>query len=441
MIQPIYLLFIFLAMFSIAQGQTLNSDDTATFFFSGNDNGELRPCGCSGGMLGGFDRRSAFFDQVDPSQRLIIDTGSFSGGYGEQDMIKFSIMMEAFSILAYDAINLTKNDLKLALNLGLSDAGNRSFKIITSDENEESPFTKSFTKKISLKNGRVFDINLVSIDSNKDSQEQKKNLFRNPKNVDSINILIVAGDGKISDKIDMTGIDCLIIPPVSDEPTLQNAAKSDALVISGGRFGKYLGRVDIIWSKSNERPQLKFSSVPLTEDVEQTPSMVELYKVYQQLVAEAGLIEKHPRFKMEKDLIYLGSGSCKSCHEYEYEKCSQQRHSRAYSTLEKVGSQYDPECVGCHVVGFDYDTGFTTEDQTPHLKNVGCEACHGPGSEHVLSEGLEKTTMPQMGCTDCHTPEHSTDYAANEKEFFEKIKHWQEQKKAEDVKVNTKPEK
>ncbi len=439
MVRSIYLLFVFLAMFSIASAEGLCPDDTATIFFTGNDRGELKPCGCSGGQLGGFDRRSAVFDQVDDSRRLVIDTGSFVESDGEQDMIKFNIMMEAFSILAYDAINLTKNDVEIASNLGLSDGNGSSFKIITSDGSKESAFARTFTKKITLKNGRIFNINLAGIDSNKDSQKQVKGLFNGKKSRDSINILIVTGDGKATGKAAMTVVDCLITPPGSDEPALQKTTKSGALVISGGRFGKYIGRVDIIWPKKTKRPQLKFSSVPLTEDIKQTPSLVELYKVYQQLVAEVGLIEKHPRFKMEEDLIYLGSDSCKSCHEYEYEKWSQKKHSWAYSTLEKVGSQYDPECVGCHVVGFDYNTGFTTEDQTPHLKDVGCETCHGPGSEHVASEGQEKTTMPQLACTECHTPEHSTDYADNEKEYFEKIEHWQEQKPAEDVKVKEAP--
>jgi len=429
-----------MVIFRIASAEDMCPDDMATVFFTGNDRGELKPCGCSGGQLGGFDRRSAVFDSIASSRRLVIDTGSFVEGDDEQDMMKFNIMMEAFSLLAYDAINFTKNDFKIASNLGLSDSDKRSFKIITADDSKKLVFACTFTKRMALKNGRIFDINLASVESNEYLQKQVKNLFSDKKSGDSVNILILTGDEKTANKIDMAVVDCLIIPPSSDEPSLQKTTETGALVIGGGRFGKYIGRIDIIWPKNTERPHMKFSSVPLTEDIEQNPSLVELYKVYQQLVAEAGLIEKHPRFKMEENLMYLGSDSCKSCHEYEYEKWSQKRHSWAYSTLEKVGSQYDPECVGCHVVGFDYDTGFVTQDQTPHLKDVGCEVCHGPGSEHVMSEGKEKTTMPQLACTDCHTPEHSGNYAGNEKEYLEKTKHWLEQKPVKDVKVKEEPE-
>ena len=45
--------------------------------------------------------------------------------------------------------------------------------------------------------------------------------------------------------------------------------------------------------------------------------------------------------------------------------------------------QYDGECVVCHTVGFGYKTGFANEKDTPKLKDVGCESCHGPGSLHA----------------------------------------------------------
>jgi len=101
-------------------------------------------------------------------------------------------------------------------------------------------------------------------------------------------------------------------------------------------------------------------------------------------------------------------------------------HAGAFATLEKVGSEYDPECVVCHVVGMQYQTGYISPAKTPELKDVGCENCHGPGSEHFRSLGAIETSGPISTCSDCHTAEHSGEYTANEKQYFEKIIHWRE---------------
>ena len=159
-----------------------------------------------------------------------------------------------------------------------------------------------------------------------------------------------------------------------------------------------------------------------------------MYKAYQQLVTEANLLENYPRYSLPDGLEYAGSQSCKSCHQYEYEKWSQKAHADAYSTLVEVGSQFDPECVICHVVGMNYESGFISEQQTSHLKDVGCENCHGPGSEHNITLGRAKTTEPKSTCLDCHTPETSGEYVGNEQLYLEKIVHWREPNLPDDVK-------
>jgi hypothetical protein len=134
-------------------------------------------------------------------------------------------------------------------------------------------------------------------------------------------------------------------------------------------------------------------------------------------------------------LKYEGSDSCASCHDYEYVEWMNRPHAKAFSTLEKVGSQYDPECVICHVVGMDYESGFISESKTPLLKDVGCENCHGPGSEHNKNpEVLTPISEPNSVCITCHTPEHSNDYAGNEEEKLQLIKHWREPNELSNVK-------
>jgi hypothetical protein len=56
------------------------------------------------------------------------------------------------------------------------------------------------------------------------------------------------------------------------------------------------------------------------------------------------------------------------------------------------------KCAGCHTTGYNPTTRGFSE------LNIGCEACHGPGSDHVMTEGdipLIKDTSTE-GCGHCH---------------------------------------
>ncbi|MHC4418510.1 MAG: hypothetical protein ACYSU6_07980, partial [Planctomycetota bacterium] len=93
--------------------------DGIAVFLTGSELGTLKPCGCSGGQLGGLERRWAIFNSVSATERLIVDTGGFVDGESEQDLIKFNIIIEAFGLLGYDLVNLRENDAEIAESEGL----------------------------------------------------------------------------------------------------------------------------------------------------------------------------------------------------------------------------------------------------------------------------------------------------------------------------------
>jgi hypothetical protein len=83
---------------------------------------------------------------------------------------------------------------------------------------------------------------------------------------------------------------------------------------------------------------------------------------------------------------YIGSEACKKCHEYAFKVWAGSDHSHAYKTLTQAKHpslrEYDAECIVCHTVGFRYEGGFRNAKDTPILKDVGCESCHGPCELH-----------------------------------------------------------
>jgi hypothetical protein len=401
--------------------------DGIVVFLTGSELGTLKPCGCSGGQLGGLDRRWAIFNSVSATERLIVDTGGFVDGNSEQDLIKFNIIIEAFGLLGYDLVNLRENDAEIAESQDLLEGISSLLNIISSQTVLGGSVPHKFTKQFSVR-GESVAVTVTAFDAEIGEVERVGELFGGASNAESVNILILNEfDAVTVSSIAKMGIvDCVLCLAESDEPTLKSEPGERPLVITDGRFGKYVGRLEIKRDGVGDKLRLGFSSQPVTEDLPANESLVELYKGYQELVKEADLLEQYPRFVLPDGLEYTGSKSCKLCHEYEYGKWGEKAHSRAYATLERVGSQYDPECVVCHVVGMEYISGFVSEDKTGRLKNVGCENCHGPGSEHIRMLGKALTREPKSDCEDCHTPDHSAEYPGNEDVYFEKIIHWRE---------------
>ena len=432
---------------------TTDPDKIGTVFFTGNGLGELKPCGCSGGQLGGLDRRAAVFNRVPRDKRLIVDTGSLVKSDSEQDLIKFNIMLQALKLLDYDLVSLSEKDIEIGKNVGLLDSTPSIFNIISAHRSSDINVPAKFTKNLSFKDNRVV-ITIAAFDAKSDFDELSRaapleqigRLFKSGSEVSpapvrresNLNILILNHcDDAIIDFIakNIPLVDCIVCPSESDEPMLVGEANKRPLVFSVGRFGRYVCGLRITQAPGDkDKLKLDFLSIPVEENLKPEASLVQLYKDYQQLVRERNLLEKHPRFTLPDSLEYIGSESCKVCHEYEFEKWSSNIHAHAYAILEREGSQFDPECAICHVVGMDYESGFISEKKTGHLKNVGCENCHGPGSEHIKTGGIVGFTDTKSACIDCHTPDHSGDYAGNEGAFLEKIVHWREPRPSGSVK-------
>ena len=419
------------------------SQQVLTVFFTGDELGQLQPCGCSGGQLGGLDRRNAVLSSVEQPSRLIIDTGSLVAQSSQQNLIKFNIIIQSFNQLGYDVINLTDLDISIARQEGLLEGLGVMFHCITAESIQDNLPAK-FTKRFTI-NGKPVDLT-VAVARTQEQINRLAGLFPAPDANSGVpvNILIAkqAEPNAVAEISNLNLVDCLIIASQFDEPTLISDPNARPLVISQGRLGKYVGKIQVTLPLSSGKPRLSFSSVAVTEDLPQHQPLVELYKDYQRLVREANLLEEYPRFVLPENLEYVGSSSCKLCHDYEYEKwltstqvfipglsrqaAPDSSHANAYATLEQVNSHYDPECVICHVIGMQYYTGFVDPNKTPEMKDVGCENCHGPGSEHIRSLGAAETTGPMSTCTDCHTAEHSAEYAGHKEQYFEKTIHWRQ---------------
>ncbi len=403
-------------------------EETLTIFLTGNILGTLKPCGCSTGQLGGFDRRAAILNQVPEDKKLIIDTGRLLAGDSQQDSIKLTMIFQALTLLNYDTVNLSRTDLTTARDLGLLE--DNTFKVLTASD-PSIPVTFTGNVKIA---GRTMQVNVTTIDTASIDIDNLENIFPFATEQPGLNMLIAenldCSEGSdILEAIEATNlVDVIVCPSEADEPEVLSAAKNGSLLITVGRLGKYLGKLTVGISKDHSL-NLSYTPIAIDETLPVSPDIAELYSNYQQMLKDYNLLEELPKTPLPNGLSYAGSNACEPCHGYEYDKWSTKKHAHAYQTLVEVGSQYDPECIECHVVGLNYESGFVNESSKKDLRDVGCEICHGPGSKHA--ESPFESSMgrsPEFGCDHCHTPEHSPGYGADRGGYFKKIIHWKEPK-------------
>lgn len=109
---------------------------------------------------------------------------------------------------------------------------------------------------------------------------------------------------------------------------------------------------------------------------------------------------------------YVGTEVCKKCHIKQYENfVKYSRMSRSFDAIEKMKNKLTQEelkgCFQCHTTGYSKKGGFVSIEKTPHLKNTGCEVCHGPGKKHAETKNPEfiKKKLNLQICESCHTEE------------------------------------
>ena len=136
---------------------------------------------------------------------------------------------------------------------------------------------------------------------------------------------------------------------------------------------------------------------------------------------------------------YVGSNKCKMCHMKQHKAWLDTKHAKAFAALVSgdpkvqeaqataLGVKLDgpastnAACLNCHTVGNAMAGGYPPADttKTPGFAVVGCEMCHGPGSQHVAAEKAVKKnfiSVPKTDamCMDCHTKAMSPKFAFEE---------------------------
>jgi predicted CXXCH cytochrome family protein len=110
--------------------------------------------------------------------------------------------------------------------------------------------------------------------------------------------------------------------------------------------------------------------------------------------------------------------TCGNCHTGHQARWKETKHAMAHQTLKNLNTAPTATCWGCHTVterGNDLTTaaGWNVKSDSAY-QDVQCEACHGPGTEHVQNPEIRAKvplarvamTVDGASCAACHSGSH-----------------------------------
>ncbi|MBL4885854.1 MAG: hypothetical protein JKY95_15155 [Planctomycetaceae bacterium] len=406
--------------------------------FTGEQRGYIEPCGCSETQSGGISRRADLFRQLREDKGWSV-TGLELGGTLKrsrmQDRLKFGVLHAALTDMGYQAMGLGPSELKLQVDYLFSLVSN------SVDPKTPLPFVSAnvvFYNTPDLDTParfRIIEIDGVKIGvTSVLGKKFSSQIF--PQGNNSANELL-----KIEDPIkslqpavaELKKANCELLVLLSHCPrdetmSILNAVPEfdlcltaggpedpsgvpetvgNTLVLEAGRKGKYAGVLG--YYPDNAKQRFQYELVDLDKNrFSRIQAMEDHMSFYQDMLREQQIVESEPAVAHPSGNKYVGTEKCGLCHTKAFAQFKTTKHSHATRTLKQGAENYtetewisrlhDPECLSCHVVGwnpqevFRYESGYLNMNKTPHLVGQGCENCHGPGSHHVEMENVFKQT-------------------------------------------------
>lgn len=402
-------------------------------YFTCDNRGRLVPCGCFTGQFGGMTRLKTVLDSEAPVGALRLDVGDAIAGREDYHQIGYRYVLQAFAAMQYDALNIGHAEARLTA------AQLRDIKT-------HSPVPMLSANLLDRRSGeRIFDPYRI--------------LKRGQQRIAVVGVLDPRGlDDDLGDGLQIADMestlarlvpelrgqaDLIILLAFTDENTLAALARQffEIQVLLGGKVSQPAQELQkenrsLIYFTTNEsralgilklrldstgHVQARANEIRLLHDqIPEDAGFQQLARKYREEVRAATLAIDDPA-RLQGDLIpgvrvsaaFAGSEACFECHRTAAAVWKKSRHGEAFRALRGQQADADPQCIGCHTIGFGTPTGYRRKYAGSRLIDVGCESCHGPGSLHVRQHRGDATVsfkfrpLAAGDCQKCHYGEFS----------------------------------
>ena len=462
--------------------QTWEKPDLAVML-TGEQHGFFEPCGCTADQLGGMSRRADLAQRMQDAGWTVagVDLGGIPRRSGRQAVLKAQTSLKALTQLEYLGVGLGPDELKLGidglLDIHLQEGEDKTVRFISANVSllegaiEELPLVSMVKEINGVKVGvtsvigkahsrKVFPMGDAEWKPVAPALESVLSEFA----AAEVDLRILLSHGSVVDskalaeqfpqfQVVVTA-DGLGDPDPGDPPQ----QVGDTLIIEAGRKGKHVGVLGVY--ATDEGPTLRYKLVSLErDDFDETESMIRLMVDYQNRLREERIVETesignpHP-----SGATFVGADKCGECHTTAFDIWQNTGHAHALEDLDPtlkrhgherlngVNRTFDPECLSCHVTGWDpqeyirFRSGFlneefaSTDEEKMLQKLLGgsqCENCHGPGSQHIaMVEAGEDNPAASViltyedakdRCIKCHDGDNSPNFEFEK--YWKRVEH------------------
>lgn len=424
-----------------------------TLFVSGDSRGYLEPCGCRRDQAGGLSGRASVIRGSKAPVKLVLDVGNLTPGSRPYELLKLRYLLDGMEKIGYDAVNLGRTDAELDMETLRKALGEARLPYVSANVWDRASARPVVERYRILKRGKL-RIGITGVTRAGGDGVGPGLDVRPP--VEALAEIIPVLKQRCDFLIVLAFVDEEALKEIAgkfhevhcvlggDVPQSSNSVQevNRALVFSVVDKGKVLGSLEL--KRSADRYVVdRAEGVKIVRDrLPEDPQMVSLIGRYKDELRErrfelasAEGMERIPGQESTAD-EFVGDAKCKSCHAQAYDVGIHAAHYHALQTLVDKKSEFDPECLSCHTVGYGLHSGYVDFVKTPNLANVQCESCHGRGKDHAAtmraalanpkllatarkSSNLKAVTAAT--CIRCHDAENSENFRYST--FWAKIRH------------------
>jgi hypothetical protein len=349
-----------------------------------------------------------------------------NGGWFPDDSLHIDyswFLMDGMKLLGTDAVGLGDRDLRFGLAYLRAQLKRTQLPVVCANLIDKKTKTTAFSPYLIKPIGTVkvgfFGLmsDKVDLGPARDSLAVQEPQAVARRTIDEMRkkgatvVVLLSQLGKVESEDLVTAIDGVDLVVVGrNVPLLQKGRLIKSTVACyGGEQGQYMGRTVLTLNAQKKVTTGDNETFVLGPEVGEHPDIAQIVKEF-----EDKFNEKLRKVQMEQSAQqaatagtdspdrFVGSEVCQRCHVSETEQWKTTKHAHAWQTLVDNKKDATPDCVPCHVVGYRKPGGFTDGSATPKMTNVGCENCHGMGSQHEAFATAPRKITEQT-CQQCHT--------------------------------------